>query len=361
MIKKFPTKTIQNKHSIIFSYGKYRPRLKINGKTYYLGKFTTLREAQEVRDDFLMKQSPNYWFYLILPERYTKPEKFYCQYCLKLLPLTKLRTYGKYKKLKCQVCRKKQNKESHKKRKSAGSDVSTYVSGSYDKYMKYLFRITKYRAKNTKNLEFHLTLSQCTDILKKQNYICPLSGLVLSHQINNPNSMSFDRINPLEGYTRDNIRFVTHWANIMRSTHSDKALYELCCSVVNPSSESYKFIVEFSEKKSNQVWEATGEAYFKSLISNCKRHKKVKEISITHKDLMAMFQSQEGKCAITHKPLLNLPRSAYSTSVDRIDSSKGYTLDNIQLTTKTVNIAKNKHSFEEFYKYCNFIINHLKE
>ncbi len=39
-------------------------------------------------------------------------------------------------------------------------------------------------------------------------------------------------------------------------------------------------------------------------------------------------------------------------SVDRIDSLKGYTSDNVQLVTAEVNIAKNAMSDDAFFKLC---------
>jgi hypothetical protein len=44
-----------------------------------------------------------------------------------------------------------------------------------------------------------------------------------------------------------------------------------------------------------------------------------------------------------------------TASVDRIDSSKGYTKDNIQFVCFMANIAKNKFSCDELINFCNLV------
>ena len=41
-----------------------------------------------------------------------------------------------------------------------------------------------------------------------------------------------------------------------------------------------------------------------------------------------------------------------NASIDRIDSSKGYTKDNIQIVTKTINLAKRSLSDDDFIQMC---------
>jgi hypothetical protein len=44
-------------------------------------------------------------------------------------------------------------------------------------------------------------------------------------------------------------------------------------------------------------------------------------------------------------------------SIDRIDSNKGYTKDNIQLVCAYVNIMKSDKSIEELKYFCQCILN----
>lgn len=48
-------------------------------------------------------------------------------------------------------------------------------------------------------------------------------------------------------------------------------------------------------------------------------------------------------------------RNAYAPSIDRIDSSKGYTIDNTQIVCDMYNHGKGQHSDEEFIKFCHIV------
>jgi hypothetical protein len=64
-----------------------------------------------------------------------------------------------------------------------------------------------------------------------------------------------------------------------------------------------------------------------------------------------MYLRQDGKCAITGMPI-DLTTDA---SVDRIDSMKGYTKDNIWWVKKEINLMKNNLSLEEFILLCKMV------
>ena len=59
-------------------------------------------------------------------------------------------------------------------------------------------------------------------------------------------------------------------------------------------------------------------------------------------------------------PVFNTPfekGTDYAASVDRIDSSKGYTPDNIQIISRRANLLKNDGKLEEFEKLVTFLRN----
>lgn len=86
------------------------------------------------------------------------------------------------------------------------------------------------------------------------------------------------------------------------------------------------------------------------------------EFSITMEDIQNVFEKQNRRCAYTGVPLSftkSRIKNLYPTaSIDRIDSSKGYTPNNIQITHKDVN--KLKQDFEEsrFIELCEQVINY---
>lgn len=53
-----------------------------------------------------------------------------------------------------------------------------------------------------------------------------------------------------------------------------------------------------------------------------------------------MYKDQKGQCKLSGETLSLQGKSKYLVSIDRINSNKGYTIDNIQLVTKIVNQAK---------------------
>lgn len=79
---------------------------------------------------------------------------------------------------------------------------------------------------------------------------------------------------------------------------------------------------------------------------------------------------QNGRCALTgtilkHHKLNKKHHSTYDKSVtaslDRIDSSKGYIINNIQWVHKNINKMKNKLSNNEFIQMCQDVSEYNKE
>ena len=92
-------------------------------------------------------------------------------------------------------------------------------------------------------------------------------------------------------------------------------------------------------------------------IYNLTRGNKVINIDLTIEDLYNLLIQQEFKCALTGIPLnvIHLQHKDSNASVDRIDSNKGYTNDNIQWVTKDVNKMKNDLNQDHFIQMCNLI------
>ena len=80
-------------------------------------------------------------------------------------------------------------------------------------------------------------------------------------------------------------------------------------------------------------------------------------IEITLYDLLNQLEVQNFQCPYTGITLnvLNLSKDESNASVDRIDSQKGYTKDNIQWVYKKINRMKNNMSEDEFINLCSKI------
>jgi len=85
------------------------------------------------------------------------------------------------------------------------------------------------------------------------------------------------------------------------------------------------------------------------------------EFNLTAEDMWNLALKQNKKCALTDTPLIFIRSPKYrkesNASLDRIDSSKGYTVDNIQWVIKDVNVAKQSMSQEKFINICRSVVN----
>jgi hypothetical protein len=88
---------------------------------------------------------------------------------------------------------------------------------------------------------------------------------------------------------------------------------------------------------------------------NCGNH------TITIDDIFELYDKQNGKCALSGRTLEFKVVDENSLSIDRIDSTKGYTIDNIQLTTFIANQAKNNLSNKDFFYLCKDIYHNFKQ
>jgi transcription initiation factor TFIIIB Brf1 subunit/transcription initiation factor TFIIB len=84
-----------------------------------------------------------------------------------------------------------------------------------------------------------------------------------------------------------------------------------------------------------------------SAAFNPRRMAALNDIQIDLPFLIDLYHQQDGKCAITGVHM----QHAYginAISIDRIDSLKGYSPDNVHFVCQWVNNAKNKYSLDEF-------------
>jgi hypothetical protein len=96
---------------------------------------------------------------------------------------------------------------------------------------------------------------------------------------------------------------------------------------------------------------------FWSSVTNAKKRNLEHTISIL--DLKALFEDQLGLCYYTGKPMLrdirDISSNDDSVSIDRVDSSKGYTKENIVLCRWVINRMKNDIPFDIFLKLISEI------
>jgi len=91
------------------------------------------------------------------------------------------------------------------------------------------------------------------------------------------------------------------------------------------------------------------------------------EFYITIEDAWNQFIKQERKCALTGLSIGFIPKGTprkyklwQTASLDRIDSSKPYTIDNIQWVHKDINQMKWQFNQQKFIEYCKLVSNYNK-
>ena len=108
-------------------------------------------------------------------------------------------------------------------------------------------------------------------------------------------------------------------------------------------------------KEKNPAWRGFGHVPGK-VFSRLQRDAKTRNISfeITIEDIHNQYNKQKERCAFTGFEIF----FGIDASVDRIDSSKGYTIDNIQIVHKTLNIMKRDIPNDEFILWCRAVYKH---
>ena len=79
---------------------------------------------------------------------------------------------------------------------------------------------------------------------------------------------------------------------------------------------------------------------------------------LTKEQLDEKFNEQKGVCALSGVQMEPQTSSPFRPSIDRIDSSRGYTEENFQFVCSCVNVMKNKIAEPEFIRLCGLIAQH---
>ncbi len=97
--------------------------------------------------------------------------------------------------------------------------------------------------------------------------------------------------------------------------------------------------------------------FFQSIKSSARNRKIEFNISIEY--ISNLLDKQNHKCILSGLDI-HLIKDKETASLDRIDSSRDYSIDNIQWVHKDINKIKSDLSLDKFYYYCELVTNPIK-
>ena len=147
----------------------------------------------------------------------------------------------------CRICEKVLHKDSFykiKENKSLGKQYyyneckscrhardNIRISSTPERYLKQTYKALKYnrtKGLTNKHYDFEISEQDLVDQWYKQDGICALSGIELTHLKDGKGkkwmNATVDRIDPRIGYERDNIQLVCHRANLIKHDMNEKDL-----------------------------------------------------------------------------------------------------------------------------------------
>ncbi len=95
---------------------------------------------------------------------------------------------------------------------------------------------------------------------------------------------------------------------------------------------------------------------FRSILHGARRRK---QCDLVEDDLLLLWEKQHGRCAYcgTEMTYERGGRKPTTVSIDRIDSSEGYTVSNVVLACTACNLGKGQMTVEEFLEHCRRVVN----
>lgn len=132
---------------------------------------------------------------------------------------------------------------------------------------------------------------------------------------------------------------------------------KFCCSK-HKNKYNHKHLYNY--KYTRKYYSQSPRHFFMSTLQ--KKKKKREEISLDF--LTALWDKQKGLCALTGEPMTIIRgegRVMTNVSIDRIDSSKEYTEDNIQLVCLIVNLMKQQLTVKELIQWCKKVVDYEEQ
>jgi len=232
----------------------------------------------------------------------------------------------------------------------------TYWKGVGDIPHTYFSQIKKHSSDIGK--EFNLELDYLWALFVEQNKICKLSGLKIEFAKTEKNNRlglctaSLDRIDSDIGYIPGNVQWLHKSINRIKREFAQDLFIKYCKLINNKNTNNDNF--------KNINLEDICDTYYTHLRRGADIRKF--EFDISKKDILNLYYEQNGLCNLSGVEIEFATKQKLmkfcNASIDRIDSTKGYTIDNTQIVDKIVNLMKWDYDQEYFKTLCEAVAKH---
>lgn len=155
---------------------------------------------------------------------------------------------------------------------------------------------------------------------------------------------------------------------------TDAGLLCIDCKTYKLADEFYKsnsvkntygltYICKECSKEKQKTNRNTEVGFWRALWNNLNNNAKRRnlEIKITKEDLIELYKKQQGLCSVTNIPMqftagTQTNKNQFGVSVDRVDSTQGYEINNIRLVCSHVNIMKMNLTDQQLMFWCKAIL-----
>lgn len=210
------------------------------------------------------------------------------------------------------------------------------------------------RKAEERGLTVTTTHDEVANLFEQQQGRCTLTGWEISpgRTRGAGRTASLDRIDSTRGYDSGNVQWLHRDVNVAKWELTNGEFVGWCRLVHQPLPTDHlppPPVYPMRCRPSSGYGGITGTTW--SEIAGGARKKR--EFNLKAKDVWELFVSQRGACAFTGVPLIlpdtrKLDRRYRTATLDRIDSSIGYVMGNLQWVHATVNCMKLDYSEEWF-------------
>lgn len=120
-----------------------------------------------------------------------------------------------------------------------------------------------------------------------------------------------------------------------------------CCTIGNKKSRD----------KLNSTIQGRATVFLRNARNSAK--KRNQEFSLKISDIVDFWNEQAGICAYSGREMTLTAGQLNTVSIERIDSTIGYTKGNTILVCQAVNRMKSDFTFEDFYELCRDVANFM--